>query len=77
MDGALRPYEQAHMLASLPAGGDGELSPGTFGGAGRGEDYGVADGEDFPLAAEQVPLPALCGSAGQRDISCSWWPVGS
>ena len=76
---ALQTYEQSHNLRALQmATGScqGQLEE-RDGEDYAGEDYGVADGEDYGTAEPPVPLPAAPRMARRRDIGCGWWPIGS
>ena len=80
MDRALRIYEQSHNLHALQvATGSCQVRLEEQDGEDYGgEDYGVADGEDYGLAEPPVPLPTAPRMAAERrDIGCGWWPVGS
>jgi hypothetical protein len=80
VDRALQAYEQSHNLHALQAATgscqmrlEEQVGEDYYG----EEDYGVADGKDYGVAAPPVPLPTPPRMGDRRNIGCGWWPIGS
>jgi hypothetical protein len=80
VDRALQAYEQSRNLHALQAATgscqmrlEEQVGEHYYG----EEDYGVADGEDYGVAAPPVPLPTPPRMGDRRNIGCGWWPIGS